>query len=153
MLFRSPRLKSISPVPISEMETLLHGDIGLRKKIPLNLLGDGISKLSSIIMNSFNVKNGVMLIDEIENGFHYTKHKLVWDIIFKLSVDLNIQVFANTHSWEMVTAFQEVGKLAMKNFSFYELFRSPKNERVGVNFIDMDTLGYKLEAGKSFRGE
>ncbi|GEM_PF-6845455 len=34
----------------------------------------------------------------------------VWALIFKLAKDLNVQVFATTHSWDCVTTFQQVSQ-------------------------------------------
>ena len=43
-----------------------------------------------------------LLIDEIENGFHYSVLPDVWKLIFKTAKDLNVQVFATTHSSKIV---------------------------------------------------
>lgn len=51
-------------------------------------------------------KNGVLLVDEIENGLHYTILPDVWRIVFQLASELNVQVFATTHSWDCIKAFQ-----------------------------------------------
>ncbi len=53
-----------------------------------------------------NSSNGFLLIDEFENGLHYSVLHKVWKLIFRLAKDLNVQVFATTHSHDCVTAFQ-----------------------------------------------
>ncbi|MCT4648436.1 MAG: AAA family ATPase [Carboxylicivirga sp.] len=148
-----PRLESITPVPVSENETLLYGNVGFGKRIPLNLLGDGISRLLSFILYVISNQGGVVLIDEIENGFHYTKHKLVWEILYELTKDMNVQIIANTHSKEMVEAFVSVGKKSPESFVYSELFRTIKDDKIKVNSIDIETMDYKLKNDKSFRGE
>jgi len=45
------------------------------------------------------------LIDEIENGLHYTVQQDVWCAILRLADRLNVQVFATTHSWDAIQAF------------------------------------------------
>jgi hypothetical protein len=50
--------------------------------------------------------HGVLLVDEIENGLHYSIHEDLWKFVFKLARDLNVQVFATTHSWDCIEAFQ-----------------------------------------------
>ena len=56
-----------------------------------------------------------LFIDEIENGIHHTVQKDVWKAIGQTAHELDIQVFATTHSLEMVhaayEAFSESGKL------------------------------------------
>lgn len=49
-----------------------------------------------------------MLIDEFENGLHYTVQDRLWEIVFKLATDLNIQVFATTHSNDCIASFTRV---------------------------------------------
>jgi predicted ATPase len=48
-----------------------------------------------------------LLLDEIESGLHYTVQPEMWKLIFATAKRLNIQVFAATHSWDSITAFQQ----------------------------------------------
>lgn len=149
-----PRIKSIYPIPISENQTILHADIGLSRKIPLNYLGDGIFRLLSYISSILNTPNGIVLIDEIENGFHFSIHKKIWDIIFEISEENNVQLFINTHSLEMVNAFNTSAlNTNPDKFMYYELFQKVANNSISVNNIDTELLKFKLKNRKSFRGE
>jgi len=47
------------------------------------------------------------LVDEFENGLHHTAQLNAWRTIFRLAVTLDTQVFATTHSWDTIRAFQE----------------------------------------------
>jgi predicted ATPase len=51
-------------------------------------------------------RDGVVLLDEIENGVHYSVQELMWKLIMDQSSKLNVQVFATTHSWDCVKGFQ-----------------------------------------------
>jgi AAA15 family ATPase/GTPase len=75
--------------------------------IPLNSMGDGMLCILSLILNLISAKDGFLLIDEFENGFHYSIQPKVWALIFKLAKDFNIQVFATTHSKDCVESFSE----------------------------------------------
>ncbi len=75
--------------------------------IPLRTFGDGVNRLFGIILSLCNARNGVLLVDEIENGLHYSIQAAVWKAIFRLSRKLNVQIFATTHSWDCVRSFQE----------------------------------------------
>jgi len=81
---------------------------GHTRPIPLSSMGDGINRIFSIMLALTNAKDGVLLIDEIENGIHYTAQPNLWASIFKAAHHLNVQVFATTHSWDCITAFQKV---------------------------------------------
>jgi hypothetical protein len=74
--------------------------------IPLRSLGDGINRLFAVILSLVNAKDGLLLVDEIENGMHYSILLEVWTNILKLAKALNVQVFATTHSWDCIKAFQ-----------------------------------------------
>ncbi len=78
------------------------------KPLPLKSFGDGLSRLFGILLALVNCKNSIFLIDEIENGFHYSILPKVWKLIFKTAKDLNVQVFATTHSKDCYKAFNEV---------------------------------------------
>jgi hypothetical protein len=47
-----------------------------------------------------------LLIDEVENGIHYKLLPKVWEFIFGAARLRGIQVFATTHSWDCLEAFQ-----------------------------------------------
>jgi AAA15 family ATPase/GTPase len=148
-----PRLTEISAIPISENLTVLHGNIGLPKKVPINYLGDGVTKVLSYVLAIVSNPKSIILIDEIENGIHYTKHNEIWELLFSLAEEYDVQIFANTHSYEMVKAYNNTCVNLNKNYSYLELFHHIKNQSVMSNYLDKDTLLYKIENGKPFRGE
>jgi hypothetical protein len=73
---------------------------------PINEFGDGMSRLFDIMLALSNSGGGILTLDEIENGLHYSIHADVWRLIFDTAARLNVQVFATTHSWECIEAFQ-----------------------------------------------
>lgn len=80
----------------------------LEQQVSLSTMGDGINKILNIILSLVNCKDGYLLIDEFENGLHYTVQEKLWEIIFRISIDLNVQVFATTHSRDSIEAFSKV---------------------------------------------
>ena len=87
---------------------VIYADIGIENLIPINIMGDGLRRILSILTVISEKKNGVVLIDEIENGLHYSSLSILWKTIFKLAKENNVQIFATTHSYECVKAFVEV---------------------------------------------
>lgn len=81
---------------------------GSNSPLPLRSMGDGINRTLAIILAVVNCENGYLLIDEFENGLHYSVQEKLWEIIFYLAERLNIQVFATTHSNDTIKAFGEV---------------------------------------------
>jgi hypothetical protein len=78
-----------------------------KEKVPLKSLGEGMSRVFGIILALVNCENGMLFIDEIEIGLHYSVLPDVWKLIFKTAKDLNVQVFATTHSKDCIEAFIE----------------------------------------------
>lgn len=80
---------------------------GLNAPIPLRSMGDGMLRLFGIALALVNARKGLLLVDEIENGLHYSVQEDVWKLIFELARRLQVQVFATSHSWDCIQAFQK----------------------------------------------
>lgn len=66
-----------------------------------------MNRLFGIALSLVNAKDGLLLIDEFENGMHYSVQLDTWRMIFKLAAALDVQVFATSHSWDAIEAFQQ----------------------------------------------
>lgn len=80
---------------------------GFNRPVPLRSFGDGLNRLFGIVLSLVNAKDGLLLIDEFENGMHHAVQLEVWRAIFRLAGQLNVQVFATSHSWDAIEAFQQ----------------------------------------------
>lgn len=80
---------------------------GIPRPVPLRSFGDGMNRLFGIALSLVSAGSGILLIDEFENGLHYSVQPDVWRMIFNMSERLNIQVFATTHSKDTVHSFQK----------------------------------------------
>ena len=78
-----------------------------KKPFPISIMGDGILKILNIVIPMANSSGGILLLDEIENGIHYSIQKTLWEIILDLAEQFNVQVFATTHSWDCIDGFQQ----------------------------------------------
>ena len=79
-----------------------------KEVVPLKSMGDGMNRILTIILALVNASDGYLLIDEFENGLHYTVQEDLWKMIFTLAQELNVQVFATTHSDDCIRAFENV---------------------------------------------
>ena len=78
---------------------------GEDRPVPLKSLGDGAVRLFSVALALANSKDGFLLIDEVENGIHYSLQRDFWKMVMKAAHENNVQVFATTHSWDCVRGF------------------------------------------------
>ena len=72
-----PRLQRLTLVPFVG-QTVIHGDVGLSRLIPVPFLGEGLKRLLSVVLAIANTRDGIVLIDEIENGLHYSVLVQAW---------------------------------------------------------------------------
>ena len=91
--------------------------------VPLRSFGDGVNRLFGLILSLSCARNGVLLVDEIENGLHHSVLVNVWRTIFRLAGKFNVQVFATSHSWDCVQAFQEAAIEAPEEGTLIRLSR------------------------------
>lgn len=78
---------------------------GENSRVRLGSMGDGINRILAIILSLINCKGGIFLLDEFENGLHYSVQSKLWDIIFELAKNLDVQVFVTTHSNDCIKSF------------------------------------------------
>lgn len=77
------------------------------RPVPLRSLGDGATRLFGVALALANSKNGLLLMDEAENGIHHTVQRGFWHMVLCAAAEDNVQVLATTHSWDCVRGFAE----------------------------------------------
>ncbi|MBN8230820.1 AAA family ATPase [Corallococcus macrosporus] len=82
---------------------------------PLLSMGDGMTRIFELALGLVSSGNGLFLVDEIENGIHYSIREQLWRFIFEAASQLNVQVFATTHSWDCISAFQKAASSHAEN--------------------------------------
>lgn len=74
--------------------------------VPLKSMGEGLVRIFGIVLGLVNSQNGLFMVDEIESGLHFSVQVELWRLLFEVAKRLNVQIFATTHSWDCVEAFQ-----------------------------------------------
>ena len=139
-----PRIKDISVIVIGGISGIF-ADLGLASRISVNMLGDGMNKLLHIILVMLANPRGVILIDEIENGFHYSFFPKLWEIIGELATMTGSQIFAATHSYECISGAAVFAKDTAKSelFRFVRLDRN--NDEITPKVFENDSFEYAIE--------
>jgi hypothetical protein len=119
-----PRLRPLA-IALPGGVPMIHGDIGLIRALPLPLMGEGMARMASLILAISSTPNGIVLVDEIENGLHHSILTRMWQAIGEVAKQFNTQVFATTHSLECIVAAHK----AFTESGHYE-FRVHRLERV-----------------------
>jgi predicted ATPase len=94
-------------------------------RIPLLSMGDGLTKLFHIALAVASASKGVLLIDEFENGLHWSVQEKLWVAIDRAAREFNVQVFSTTHSRDCIEGFTSAVKGGEpEHASVYRLERS-----------------------------
>lgn len=80
---------------------------GIAEMLPSSMMGDGLRRYISIVAAAANPRTSVVLIDELENGLHYSVYRKLWNALFALAVRHNKQIFVTTHSIETLKALND----------------------------------------------
>lgn len=81
---------------------------GVSQRIPIGSLGDGIWRMLGLSLGLVHAENGVLLVDEIDTGLHFTVMSDMWKLVSETAKRLNIQVFATTHSRDAVESLAAI---------------------------------------------
>ncbi|MDE6592035.1 MAG: AAA family ATPase [Oscillospiraceae bacterium] len=85
----------------------LYASMNNGRSMPIDHMGDGICKLIAICVLILSNPNSLILVDEMENGFHYSAHKKIWEAVYEAAKISNVQVIATTHSYECIKGASE----------------------------------------------
>lgn len=91
-------------------EPLVYADLGLNELIPITQLGQCFTRLFRFFCEMLLAESRIVLIDEVENGLHYSLLEDVWKGIAEVAEKEDLQIFATTHSWECIQAASKVFK-------------------------------------------
>ena len=120
--------------------------------LPLSQLGHGFTRLFELYAGLAVTESKLALIDEIENGIHYSALPTLFQGVRELSESNGVQSIITTHSWECIRAayknFADAGSL--KDFQLIRLERDSENNirAVVINDEALDTV---MEAGHEIR--
>ena len=144
-----PRVQDISVEIVAGGPALFASVENLDEKLAVGSLSGGLGKYLGYLIAIASNPKGVILIDEIENGFFYKKYSDVWKGLTTLAQEHETQLFISTHSLECLNAALPV---VTNDPSLFRLLRTERQKRgcVVMDFSDKDFLA-GLEQRIDFR--
>jgi hypothetical protein len=122
---------------------------GASEPVAMRSMGDGLYRLFHISLATVCSAGGVVLIDEFENGLHWTVQHELWRVLFRLARSLKVQVFATTHSSDCARGFASAWREFPEMATFYRLEITDGD--VSAVAYDPETLLDSLQSGVEFR--
>jgi len=152
-------LKDIMLVTTKGTDVYIQKDNGT--PLPLSLYGAGtrfILKLSAvcIYLSEYpSTLSKVILIDEIENGLHYSVKSKIWKFIFSKSKEF--QFIIATHDEEFFKAIFELPSSEIIDSESFSAIRIDKEEKDNIEtfipkYYNLDLIQYGIESGWEIRG-
>jgi hypothetical protein len=124
-------------------------DLGSGPLVPIGYMGRGLERLLTIVLAILSTPGGTVLIDEIEEGLHYSVMPGVWKTLAKAALDYGVQIFATTHSLEAINAAVEGSAGHEGSLAFYRLDRRGDDIRVVTG--EDDRLRAAVRVGAEIR--
>jgi AAA15 family ATPase/GTPase len=106
------------------------------QRIPIGSMGDGIWRLLGVALALVSAREGVLLVDEIDTGLHYSVLVDMWRLVFETARSLEVQVFATTHSRDCYEALAAVTEANRTEISIQRIERG-KVEAIGFTEVEI----------------
>ena len=139
-----PDLKRLTVISSGRLPSL-YGDIGLEHLIPVQLMGEGMSRILSIALAIASCPAGIVLVDEVENGIHHSVMEKVWRAIGAFARSYDVQLFATTHSYECIgAAYRAFESDEEDELRLFRIERTQEGKYRSVKF-DKERLGAAID--------
>lgn len=110
------------------------------QRIPIGSMGDGIWRILGLALATVDAANGVLLVDEIDTGLHFTAMSDMWKLVWETAKRLNVQVFATTHSNDCWTSLATIANRKDTTEDGITIQRIEKNKEIGVAFSEEEIV-------------
>jgi len=88
-------------------ERILIGLKGQKRRVALSTMGEGMRRMLALALGLANARDGVLTIDEIDTGLHWSVMHDMWSLVIRAAETLDVQVFATTHSLDCLRGLHE----------------------------------------------
>lgn len=102
-----PRIKALVVAPLASprgWEGIYVQMLDQQTRVPIAGFGDGLHRALLLALALVRCRKGVLLIDEIDDGLHYSLLPKLWRFLVEGARQLDVQVFATTHSKDCLEA-------------------------------------------------
>ncbi len=119
-------------------------DVGLAKRIPVNLMGDGARKIVSLLTAIYDCKDGALLVDEISNGFHYSVMCNLWKVLIDAAIRNNTQLFVTTHDVDSIKGLRDAALAEYSDIvAAFKLLKTSDDELKAYHY-SLESLDYSI---------
>lgn len=136
----------IAPTESRQLISVKHAKLG---RAPLYTFGDGLRSVFTLAAAIARVRNGFLLIDELESSIHIEALEKAFEWLVMACVDNNVQLLATTHSLEALDSMSVVS-LDIEDFIVYRL-QQEKERTIAKRFDKAKVLRLREDLGMDLR--
>lgn len=129
-------------------------DVGASKRLPVNVMGDGARKIVSLLTAIYDCPGGLLLVDELSNGFHYSVMPSLWKAVAYAARRNKTQVFATTHDIDSMKGLRTMALSEPESerlpISAYKLQRTADGELKHYHY-SVESMDYAFEQEMEIR--
>ena len=111
-----------------------------KQRVPIGSMGDGIWRMLGLALATVSAEGGVLLVDEIDTGLHFTTMSDMWKLIWETSKRLNVQVFATTHSRDCWTSLASIASQEDVAGDGITIQRIQRGKDTGIVFTEREIV-------------
>ena len=140
-----PKLQRLT-ILATGTEPRIYADVGTKPLIPAQLMGAGMSRILTVALAIAGVPGGMVMVDEIENGLHYTVMEKVWQAVAAFARHYDVQLFATTHSHHCIqSACRAFAADEEEPLQLYSL--AVRKGKISAARYDRERLEFAFEVG------
>ncbi len=124
---------------------------GFKRKIPLTAVSGAINRIVAIAVAIAHQKNGVVLVDEVENGVYYSRQASMIRLLLETARQNDCQLFLSSHSGEWLSSLTSAAGKDVGDISLWRL-EHDKNWNVEMFQFGGQSLKAGIAQGVEVRG-
>ncbi len=110
------------------------------QRVPIGSMGDGVWRMLGLALAIVCAKDGVLFVDEIDTGLHFTAMSDMWKLIWETAKRLNLQVFATTHNSDCWRSLASIAKEEDAAEDGISIQRIEKDKNIAVSFNEREIV-------------
>lgn len=113
---------------------------GTKQRIPIGSMGDGTWRMLGLALALATAKEGILLVDEIDTGLHFTVMEDMWKVVDEASRRLGVQVFATTHSRDCYESLAAISREGVSTGGEVSIQRIDPGKSKAIAFTEQEIV-------------
>jgi energy-coupling factor transporter ATP-binding protein EcfA2 len=113
---------------------------GVKYRIPIGSMGDGLWRLLGLALNVVQSRDGILLVDDVDTGLHHTVMEDMWKFLYSAAKQYNVQVFATTHSRDCYESLAAISHKSVSDHSDVTIQRIERGREDAVVYTEQEII-------------